>query len=56
VVGPGIVEELEFRVAPRVERRPPQLAATASADAEADAIRDPIFRTLYKQARKKAVS
>ena len=57
VLGPGIVEELEFRVAPRVPRRPPQMAATASAaDEEADSIRDPIFRTLYKQARKKAIS
>jgi hypothetical protein len=57
VIGPGIVEELEFRIVPRVPRRPPQMAATAAtADAEADSIRDPIFRTLYKQARKKAVS
>jgi predicted nucleic acid-binding Zn ribbon protein len=56
VIGPDIVEELEFRVVPRVQRRPPQMAATASADAEADAIRDPVFRTLYKQARKKAIS
>ncbi len=56
VIGPGIVEELEFRVSPRVPRRPPQMAAAISADAEADDIRDPIFRTLYKQARKKAVS
>jgi predicted nucleic acid-binding Zn ribbon protein len=56
VIGPGIVEELEFRVVPRVPRRPPQMAAAVSADAEADGIRDPIFRTLYKQARKKAIS
>jgi predicted nucleic acid-binding Zn ribbon protein len=56
VIGPGIVEELEFRIAPRVPRRPPQMAASASADEEADSIRDPIFRTLYKQGRKKAVS
>jgi hypothetical protein len=32
------------------------MAAAVSADAEADGIRDPIFRTLYKQARKKAIS
>jgi hypothetical protein len=57
VIGPGIVEELEFRVAPRVPRRPPQIATTTTAaDAEAESIRDPIFRTLYKQARKKAIS
>ena len=57
VVGPGIVEELEFRVVPRPPRRPPQLAVAASAvDEEAESIRDPIFRTLYKQSRRKAVS
>jgi hypothetical protein len=56
VIGPGIVEELEFRVAPRVARRPPQMAVSAAADEEADGIRDPVFRTLYKQARKKAIS
>ena len=61
VIGPGIVDELEFRVSPRVPRRPMRMATTSSAsagaaDPEADSIRDPIFRTLYKQARKKAIS
>ena len=57
VIGPGIVDELEFRVAPRTPRRPPQMAAVSrSTGDEADEIRDPVFRALYKQARRKAVS
>jgi predicted nucleic acid-binding Zn ribbon protein len=57
VIGPGIVDELEFRVAPRTPRRPPQMAEVSrSTNDEADDIRDPVFRALYKQARRKAVS
>jgi len=57
VIGPGIVDELEFRVAPRTPRRPPQTAAVShAAGDEADGIRDPVFRALYRQARRKAVS
>ena len=57
IIGADIVDELEFRVSPRIPRRPPQMAAaSAAADAEADGIRDPVMRTLYKQARKKAIS
>ncbi|HJZ97645.1 MAG TPA: DUF721 domain-containing protein [Candidatus Solibacter sp.] len=53
-LGPGIVDDLEFRVMPR--RREPELAR-ASMPAlldEADAISDPILRDLYKISRKKA--
>ena len=55
VIGPGIVDDLEFRIAPAIPRRPPQSApALASAD-DADAILDPVMRLVYKQSRKKAI-
>lgn len=55
VIGDGIVNEVEFRVA--VRRRPPQVALTAApADRilNADSIEDPVLRILYNQAKKKA--
>jgi len=56
-LGPGLVEDLEFRVAPR--RREPQRAQQATpalfAD-EADAIADPVMRGIYKASRKKALA
>jgi hypothetical protein len=54
-LGPGITEEVEFRVIPR--RREPQLATRAVPSApadEADAIEDPILRVLYRASRKRA--
>jgi hypothetical protein len=55
ILGGGIVNNLEFRIA--TPRRPPQQAQVpgkpASSD-EADRIPDSIFRSVYKQARKKA--
>jgi len=53
-IGPGIVDDLEFRVIPR--RRDPGVARAgmpALLD-DADAIADPILRDLYKLSRKKA--
>ena len=52
-LGPGMVEDLEFRIVPR--RREPQraLAAAASQD-EAAGIADPVLRSIYKAARLKA--
>jgi predicted nucleic acid-binding Zn ribbon protein len=53
-LGPGSVEDLEFRVIPR--RREPEIAR-ASIPAlidDAEAIADPILRDLYKLSRKKA--
>ena len=54
VLGQMIVEELEFRiVAP--QRKPAHIAAAVGMSAdEADAIRDPVFRQIYKAARRKA--
>jgi hypothetical protein len=60
IVGESIVQDIEFRIAPK--RRPPQPAArltpTHPADStdEADRIDDPLFRLIYRQARKKATA
>ena len=55
-IGPGIVEDLEFRVAPA--RRGPQRAEASTSELEpqdeADRIADPVLRRLYKSARMKA--
>jgi len=52
-LGPGIVDDLEFRILPR--RREPAIARTSMPLLdEADAIADPILRDLYKLSRKKA--
>jgi len=54
-LGPGMVEDLEFRVVPR--RREPQRAArsvAALAADEADSIADPVLRGLYKASRARA--
>jgi len=58
VLGPGLVEDVEFRVVPR--RREPERARAASASAtplfadEAEGIADPVLRNIYKLSRKKA--
>jgi hypothetical protein len=53
-IGPGVVDDLEFRVVPR--RREPQRAQTASGGLfdEATAIADPVLRSIYRAARNKA--
>lgn len=55
-LGDGLVDDLEFRIVPR--RREPQRAAAASAglfaDDEASGIEDPVLRSIYKAARKRA--
>jgi len=62
-LGAGLVEDLEFRVAPR--RREPQRAMTAAGESaatrpepadDADGIADPVLRTIYKASRKKALA
>jgi len=57
IIGDEIVRDIEFRIA--TPRRPPQIAASLSesrASDEADGIKDPVLRTLYKEARKKATA
>ncbi|HZT28291.1 MAG TPA: DciA family protein [Bryobacteraceae bacterium] len=55
-IGSGVVEEVEFRVVPA--RRPPGRARQAEAPLlaadEADQIADPVLRSIYKRARKRA--
>ncbi len=56
-LGPGMVEDLEFRVIP--PRREPRRAAAAQpslAFDDADQIADPVLRGIYKTARKKALA
>ncbi len=61
VLGPGVVEDLEFRVAPKrfgagreeVRRKPAARVENAAPD-EADGISDPTLRLLYRKARKRA--
>src|SRR5437764_12265709 len=53
-LGAGVVEDVEFRVAP--QRRGPQRAARATpakTEDEADGIEDPILRRIYISSRKK---
>ena len=51
-LGPGVVDDLEFRIVPR--RREPQRATAATAVDEADAIADPVLRGIYIASRKRA--
>jgi hypothetical protein len=60
-LGPGIVEDLEFRVMPprrdaqRAEVAQPALDGALAFD-DADAIADPVMRNMYKVARRKALA
>ena len=51
-VGPGVVEDMEFRVVPRPFGPRRADHATAHAD-EADGIADPVLRNIYKASRKR---
>lgn len=56
-LGPGFVEDLEFRIVPR--RREPQRAGNsvpvpALFEDDAEAIADPVLRSIYRASRKKA--
>jgi hypothetical protein len=59
-LGPGMVEDLEFRIIPRrrdaarAAQAVPAAAAQPLFTDEADAIADPVMRRLYKLSRKKA--
>src|SRR5690348_11013882 len=51
-IGPGIVEEIEFRIVP--PRLGPRRAQHSAAQAdEAEAIADPVLRNIYKASRKR---
>ena len=56
-LGQKLVTEVEFRVHVAPKRQPVRAteSRTAGAD-EADGIRDPLFRTIYKAARRKATA
>ena len=57
-LGQGIVEDLEFRVMPPrrdAQRAEVAQAALAALD-DADQIADPVMRTMYKVARRKALA
>jgi hypothetical protein len=57
ILGQGMVDALEFRVVPR--RREPQRATAAMPAVFADdatAIADPVMRSIYRAARKKALA
>jgi predicted nucleic acid-binding Zn ribbon protein len=54
-LGPGVAEEVEFRVLPR--RREPQQATRSVPSApldESDSISDPVLRRIYRASRKRA--
>jgi hypothetical protein len=59
-IGPGVVEDIEFRVAPR--KREPQRETRAASELslrpldEADAIADPVLRGLYRASKKRALA
>ncbi|HLK64188.1 MAG TPA: DUF721 domain-containing protein [Bryobacteraceae bacterium] len=55
-LGPGLVEDLEFRIVPR--RREPQRAETSVPDLfdEAESIDDPVLRGIYRSSRNKALA
>jgi len=58
-LGPGMVEDVEFRVIPP-RREPERAVAAIASDAplfdDAEAIADPVMRDLYKRSRKKALA
>ena len=58
-LGPGIIEDLEFRVMParrEVQRAEVAQPSAASVADDADQIADPVMRNMYKVARKKALA
>jgi hypothetical protein len=55
VIGKGIVDDLEFKIAPR-RREPARATVSTSAPLldEADGIADPVLRDIYRASRKRA--
>jgi len=54
-IGPGVVDDLEFRIVPR-RREPQRATATVPLLDEADGIADPVLRGIYRASRKKALA
>jgi hypothetical protein len=56
-VGPGLIEDLEFKIVPR-RREPARAQASVQTPLldEADGIADPVMRDIYRAARKKALA
>ena len=56
-LGAGLVEDIEFRVAP-AKREPRRAAASipSAVSDDADAIGDPVLRVIYRASRRKASS
>ncbi len=58
-IGAGVVEQIEFRIAPRVEASP-RMPVRRAEDAvpntadEAETIQDPVLRRIYKASRQRA--
>jgi len=53
-LGPGLVDDLEFRIVPRRREAAIARASVPGLFDDADAIADPVLRDLYKLSRKKA--
>ncbi len=54
-IGPGIVEDLEFKIVPR-RREPARATTSMPLFDEADAIEDPVLRDIYRAARKRSLA
>jgi predicted nucleic acid-binding Zn ribbon protein len=54
-IGAGIVEDIEFRVAPR-RLGPRQAQHSTAASDDADRIADPVLRNIYKASRKRELA
>jgi hypothetical protein len=52
-IGPGVVEDLEFKIVPR-RREPARAQVSMPLLDEADAIADPVLRGIYRASRKRA--
>ena len=54
-IGPGIVEELEFKIVPR-RREPARASTSMPLFDESDGIEDPVLRDIYRAARKRSLA
>lgn len=54
-IGPGIVEQLEFKIVPR-RREPARASTSMPLFDEASAIEDPVLRDIYRAARKRSLA